>query len=136
MQHIGARPRLGAQALILAFAAFMLVAIGCTGAHAFPTEQATSISASPALPGSGADTFAADTFADAVGHAPPSCIPGRNKVRVERNAVPPSQAHLHHPPASGCTGLFASARAEGTADQFSGRTPAALTHLDLGIVRT
>ena len=77
MQHIGARPRLGAQALILAFAAFMLVAIGCTGAHASPTEQATSISASPALPGSGADTFAADTFAadafaDAVGQAPPS----------------------------------------------------------------
>ncbi|MDO5751951.1 hypothetical protein [Arthrobacter sp.] len=131
MQHIGALPRLGAQAIILAFVAFMLVAIGCTGSHASPNEQAASISASPAFNSSGAGTFA-----DAVGHALPSCIPGRNKVRVERNAVPPSQAHLHHSPVSGCTGLFAPARAEGTADQFSGRTPTALTHLDLGIVRT
>ena len=146
MQHLRALPRLGAQALILAFAAFMLMAIGCTGAPVSPNGQVASISASPfskivlgSTPSGSAaalDRSAVDITADAAGHALPTCIPGRNKVRVERNAAPPSQAHLQHTPANGCTGLFAAVRTETGADQFSGRTPAAWTHLDLGIVRT
>ena len=152
IQHLCALPRLGAQALILAFAAFMLMAIGCTGAPVSPNGQVASISASPfskivlgstpsgSAPALGSaaalDRSAVDITADAAGHALPTCIPGRNKVRVERNAAPPSQAHLQHTPANGCTGLFAAVRTETGADQFSGRTPAAWTHLDLGIVRT
>ncbi len=164
MQRINALPRVAAHALILAFAAFMLLAIGSTGAQASPNGQVASIGASafndtvlhddnaqnvdaalndgPALntsAGMTADTVrgtAAKSSAGVSGHVLTSCTPGRDKVRVESNAVAPAQAQLQHSPGNDCTGLFAPVHPGIAADQLSGRTPAALTHLDLGIVRT
>lgn len=152
MQRINALPRVAAHALILAFAAFLLLAIGSTGAQASPNGQVASIGASafndtplndgPALntaAGMTADTVrstAAKSSASVSGQVLTSCTPGRDKVRVESNAVAPAQAQLQHSPGNDCIGLFTSVQPGIAADQLSGRTPAALTHLDLGIVRT
>lgn len=130
MQRISALPRVAAHALILAFAAFMLLAIGCTGAQASPNGQVASISASAF------QDALANTSADIYSQVLTTCNPGRDKVRVECNAVAPTQAQLQHSPENDGVGLFTPVRAETTTDQLSGRTPAALTHLDLGIVRT
>jgi len=142
----------------------VLVALGGTGARAFPSAPAHTAASLPA-PAASAPAPAASLPAPAatdtlvsVGAAPAAgpasvpagtpvlvewtaqeqttCNPGRKKVRLESSAVLPSPAHLQHAPESGCR-LLPRTRVPGSEDvRLSGRIPASLTHLDLGIVRT
>lgn len=115
--------RLLTHALLLAFAAFALVVIGCTGAQASPATLASPTAQSSAVQ-------------SATAQKSPKCVPGRDKAKVERNAVAPNPAHLQPPPANPDSALPGRARADASVLLFSSRDPAALTHLDLGIVRT
>lgn len=184
MQRTSATLRLSTQALILAFAALLLVTIGCTGAQASPIQASSTPAQAPAsasistlaapwLTGQ-SPTVAAAPVADsptagdstalnrdslievslnrvslkkavpnqavlvqtAATSPQPACTPGRDTARMEKNAVSAPTALLQHSP----TGTFSrnAAQAGWDADEslLSGRIPDALTHLDLGIVRT
>ncbi|MFQ4147694.1 hypothetical protein AAGW05_03195 [Arthrobacter sp. LAPM80] len=137
--------RFTVRTVLLTFTAFVLMAIGLTGAPASPGTQTTTALASavqaakPHAPQMQAAQGARPLTASVVettGQRSTECVPGRNKVRVERDAVSPTQAHLQHSPGSSGAGLLCGARADTSAAGQSGRIPAALTHLDLGIVRT
>lgn len=152
--------RLAAHGLLLAFAAFVLVTVGCTGANAStgaqtaPGARAASASSQPltvATPTAGQQALPVATDQQATVQEPPglatsgletsgqvltACVPGRDKARVESNAVAPTVAHLQDSPGNCSSGLPDRARADTAAAQLSDRIPAALTHLDLGIVRT
>lgn len=146
--------RVAAHALLLALAAFLLVTIGCTGANATPaaqdspgTQGASAMSqplaaTTPAAVQQSADLAATHitgqqaTGLETARQALTACVPGRDKARVESNAVAPTPAHLQDSPGNANSSLPDRARANTVSAQLSDRIPAALTHLDLGIVRT
>lgn len=129
--------RLTTHAILLAFAGMLLVAFGCSGAQAQAGMQATAAHA-PTAHVSAAQFSPSTDVSLAVLTAPVStaCVPGRDKVRLERDAVPPVPAHLQPAQQDTSAGLAERTKANGGAAQVLGRTPASLTHLDLGIVRT
>ncbi|MHA7271270.1 hypothetical protein [Arthrobacter sp. HLT1-20] len=139
--------RLTTHAILLAFAGLLLVAFGCSGAQAQAGMQATATHA-PTAHVSAAHVSAAHVSAAqfspatdvsvAALTAPVStaCVPGRDKVRLERDALPPVPAHLQPAQQDTDAGLAERTKANSGAAQLLGRTPASLTHLDLGIVRT
>ncbi|MDJ0317296.1 MULTISPECIES: hypothetical protein [Arthrobacter] len=145
-------------AVLLALTGLMLVIVGCTGAQASSGNPAASGSTYE-LTSTALDihAVAVPVLAVTTGLSLPStaqlpntvlspgtdarpawttCVPGRDKVRLEQNALTPVSAHLQRPPSALESDLLTPARADGGADQFADRVPAALTHLDLGIVRT
>lgn len=124
--------RLLTHALLLAFAAFALVVIGCTGAQASPATLASPTAQSSAVQSATAQSSAVQSAVQ----GSPKCVPGRDKAKVERNAVAPNPAHLQPSPANPDSALPVRAWADASVLQFSSRDPASLTHLDLGIVRT
>lgn len=137
--------RVAAHGLLLAFAAFLLVTVGCTGANASPgaqenpgTQGASAVSQPDAgtTPAAGQATGQQAARLETSGQVLTACVPGRDKARVESNAVAPTLAHLQDSPGDAGSGLPDRARANTASAQLSDRIPAALTHLDLGIVRT
>ncbi len=116
-------PRIAAHVILLAFTAAMLLDFGCTGVQASPDPETVPV-------------IAVSSAADAASPALPACIPGRDKVRLECHAMAPTPAQLQHSPASTGMELFSQIRTVKSTGQLAGRIPAALTHLDLGIVRT
>ncbi|ALE91423.1 hypothetical protein AOC05_02095 [Arthrobacter alpinus] len=124
--------RLLTHALLLAFAAFALVVIGCTGAQASPATVTSPTARSSTVQSATAQSSAVQSTAP----GSPKCVPGRDKAKVERNTVAPNPAHLQPSPANPDSARPDRARADTSVLQFSSRDPAALTHLDLGIVRT
>ena len=127
MQRTTVTLRLVTQALVLALIALVLVVVACTGAQGSSTQQtaAQQISAQQT-------TLIEGTAVE----RPPLCIPGRDTTRVESNALSPSSAALHYCPTGISVRTAAQLGNDSQASQLSGRIPAALTHLDLGIVRT
>ena len=129
MQRTSMSLRLVTEALVLAFIALVLVVAGCTGAQVSSKQLAAAAPVSTVLIET---TLVASTAVD----QPPVCIPGRDKTRVETNAASPSSAALHYCPTGISVRTAAHLGNDSQASQRSGRIPAALTHLDLGIVRT
>ncbi len=140
MQSTSASLRVAARLLILAMASLLLVVLGCTGAQAAAQAPATAAATV---------TAAANPTATATPHASPAmtamvssvqdrpaCIPGGDKVRLERSAVSPGQALLLHDPAACPGSLLRAAPLDAGPPQSWGRIPTALSHLDLGILRT
>ncbi|MHA7306050.1 hypothetical protein ACX80E_12520 [Arthrobacter sp. TMN-49] len=125
--------RLAAHAVLLAFVGLAIVAFGCTGAQASPNTLAVTAHVSTSQFSAAADTAAVDTVISPVSTA---CVPGRDDVRLERDAVAPTPAHLQHSPKNANAGLADLAWTNPGAVHLLGRIPASLTHLDLGIVRT
>ena len=157
MHSIGTLPRMVVHALLLALATAMLLAFGCTAVQATPKgPSATSLAApwdstSAAAPVdstsatapwdstsaiTGPVTATSVTTAEPAGPVSTACVPGRDTVRLERNAVALTAAQLQHSPASAGTAFFARVLSVTATEPLSGRIPAAPTHLDLGIVRT
>lgn len=142
MQSTSALLRVGARLLILALASFVLVVLGCTGAQAFPETPPPSMSSPTELQSAAihaaSDVAAQDTAVslDTPGQDQPACIPGRDKVRVERSATITTMALLQDSPGSNGATLPRDVPLQLVADHLAGRIPDALTHLDLGIVRT
>ncbi len=164
MQGTTTMLRTGTRLLLMAFLSLVLVALGAAGAQAIPAAPAHPASSVPAATAAStaaaalevAATPAPESFgsvgAPASGPAgaqdgPPvlvqwadleqtTCIPGRKKVRLESAAVVPSYALLQHAPESGGRFLPHAQVAGSDGVRPSGRIPASLTHLDLGIVRT
>lgn len=124
--------RLTTHAVLLAFAGMLLVAFGCSGTQARAGMQATTAHVS-------ATQFSPATDVSLAALTAPvstECVPGRDKVRLEREALPPTLAHLHPAQQDTDAGLSERTTANVGAAQLLGRIPASLTHLDLGIVRT
>ena len=132
MQRTTVALRLVTQALVLAFIALVLVVVACTGAQSSSMQQtvAQQISAHQTT------LIEATAVEGTAVERPPLCIPGRDTTRVESNAVSPSAAALHYCPTGISVRTAAHLGNDSQASQLSGRIPAALTHLDLGIVRT
>ncbi len=159
-----------ARFLLPALLSLVLVALGATGARAFPevptpapasmpapvvaavaasvqpSSVARATAATPAQerfgslgsqlagPAGAPDTPA--VLVDQASQEQTTCIPGRKKVRLESAAALPSYALLQHAPEPGQLPLPRT-HVPGHEDaRLSGRIPASLTHLDLGIVRT
>ena len=148
MHSIGTLPRMVVHALLLALATAMLLAFGCTAVQATPKGPSSTSAATPwdstsaAAPWdstsaiTGPVTATSVTTAEPAGPVSTACVPGRDTVRLERNAVAPTAAQLQHSPASAGTAFFARVLSVTATEPLSGRIPAAPTHLDLGIVRT
>ncbi len=148
MHSIGTLPRMVVHALLLALATAMLLAFGCTAVQTTPKgPSSTSLavpldSTSAAVPWDSTSAITGPVNATSVTTAEPAgpvstaCVPGRDTVRLERNAVAPTAAQLQHSPASAGTAFFARVLSVTATEPLSGRIPAAPTHLDLGIVRT
>ncbi|POH71589.1 hypothetical protein [Arthrobacter glacialis] len=124
--------RLAAHAVLLAFAGMLLVAFGCSGAQASAGMQVATASVSAAQ-----FSPATETSVEArIAPVSTACIPGRDKVRLERDTLPPSPAQLQPKQNDADAGLSGRAWENSGAVALLGRMPASLTHLDLGIVRT
>ncbi|AIY03450.1 hypothetical protein ART_3851 [Arthrobacter sp. PAMC 25486] len=136
MQSTNALLRVGTRLLILALTSFVLVALGCTGAQAFPETALPSVSSSAELQPAALQMTLDVLSLDTSEKEQTSCIPGRDKVRVEHNAIVPTLALLQHSPGSNGATLPRNMPRQLGAAQRAGRIPDALTHLDLGIVRT
>ncbi|MEO6529699.1 MAG: hypothetical protein ABI563_05495 [Specibacter sp.] len=121
--------RLTAQAVLLAFAGLLLVTLGCGGAQAATAAQASATHVYTAQ-------FSPAALDNVVAPASPACIPGRDKVRLERDALPPTPAQLQPTRNDAGAGFAERAGTHSGAAPLLGRIPASLTHLDLGIVRT
>ncbi len=128
MRGTSATLRIAARLVILALASIFLVVLGCTGAQAATAAPATSIA--------GPGTLTVTSSVIPSGHERPACGPGRDKARVEHNATSPGQSLLQPDPGASSAVLLRTAPLEPGLAQRSGRIPTALTHLDLGIVRT
>lgn len=120
-----------ARVVVVALIALALVVAGCTVAQSSPSSglvgPAAAVQATPAASAVNDVTAAQRLLA---------CIPGRDKTRAETNALSPSSAALLHCPAGTWVQTAVRFGAERTTSQRVGRIPAALTHLDLGILRT
>lgn len=140
MQNTNSLLRATARLAVLALASFVLVVLGCTGAQAFPEDvSATALPvAAQAVAAPTASSSISGTSASALAPSldKPACIPGRDKVRIEQDAISPGQALLPHQGATSAGILPKVLPLESGLLRLSGRIPAALTHLDLGIVRT
>ena len=125
----------GARLLILAMTSMVLVVLGCTGAQAAAETSLPSMS-SPAQLGPVSEHVVLDAVSfDAPAPNQTACSPGRDTVQLEHNALVPTNALLQHSPSSSRAAL-PHLHPDLAAERQSGRIPAALTHLDLGIVRT
>lgn len=137
MQTSSTGLRIAARLLILALSAFAFVVIGCTGAQAIPASPSPAAVSvlGPAVqvtPGTAANAQSVVTAVQEL----PACNPGRVKVRLEHNAITPGQGLFPPGPELSGSALPRNAHPEVEALQAVGRIPAALTHLDLGILRT
>lgn len=124
-----------AQVVVVAIIALVLVVAGCTVAQ----FSASASSLSPAAVSQSAPQTAPQTAVlNEVTAAQRllACIPGKDKTRAETNALSPASAALLHDPAGTWVQTAVLFGAEGNPSQRAGRIPAALTHLDLGILRT
>ncbi|POH74728.1 hypothetical protein [Arthrobacter glacialis] len=124
--------RLAAHAVLLAFAGMLLVAFGCSGAQASAGMQVATASVSAAQFSPAIETSVESLIAP----VSTACIPGRDKVRLDRDTLPPTPAQLQPKQNDADAGLSRRARENSGAVALLGRIPASLTHLDLGIVRT
>lgn len=120
-----------AQVVVVALIALVLVVAGCTVAQ----SSATAGSLSPAAV-SQATPQATVLNEVTAAQRLLACIPGRDKTRAETNALSPASAALLHCPAGTWVQTAVLFGAERNPSQRAGRIPAALTHLDLGILRT
>lgn len=143
MQTSSTGLRIAARLLILALSAFAFVVIGCTGAQAIPASPSPAAVSVPGpvsvlgpavqvTPGTAANAQSVVTAVQEL----PACNPGRVKVRLEHNAITPGQGLFPPGPELSGSALPRNAHPEVEALQAVGRIPAALTHLDLGILRT
>ncbi|MFB9166519.1 hypothetical protein [Arthrobacter psychrochitiniphilus] len=125
-------------ALLLALGSMTLVVIGCTGAQASPGMQTIAVSPAAEQQITAATTAALNTrgILNTLNQLSPECKPGHKKVRLESHAVSPNLVQLQSPRGSFGSPLPHRLLVDGAAQQFLGRIPAALSHLDLGIVRT
>ncbi|MET4002831.1 MULTISPECIES: hypothetical protein [Arthrobacter] len=130
-------------ALLLALGTMTLVVIGCTGAQASPGMQTIAVTPAAEQQITAATTAALNTHSSrtrdvlhAVNQLSPECKPRHKKVRLESHAVSPNLVQLQSPRGSFGSPLPHRLLVDGAAQQFLGRIPAALSHLDLGIVRT
>lgn len=137
MQNSSAGLRMAARLLVLALSSFVLVVMGCTGAQAIPDTPAPA-TLSVLAP---AAQMPPDAAADArsvpsAGQELTACHPGRDRVRLERNSMAPGQGLFQPGPELSGSALSRMTHPDFDSLQLAGRIPAALTHLDLGIVRT
>lgn len=128
--------RVGARLLVLALTSFVLVALGCTGAQAFPETASPSVSSQARLQPAPVQAPQDVASPDTSEQEQITCIPGRDKARVEHNAIVPTIALFQHSPGANGATLPRNVPRPLGAEQLAGRIPAALTHLDLSIVRT
>lgn len=135
MQRISTGFRFTAHALILAFVALTLVVIGCNGAQASAAQQ-VAITVSATTPASAPASNAVALKKATAQKENPACAPSGSSARVEKIALAPSPALLPHSPSSVLDQLSPYVLVGDGLSPHSGRIPAALTHLDLGIVRT
>lgn len=146
MQSTSSLLRVTARLVVLALTSFVLVVLGCTGAQAFPDVAATTAipltapAANSSVSGTGHSSTALSNTVVSSALAPtldkPACIPGRDKTRIEQNAISAGQGLLPHQGGTSASTLLRVAALEAGLLPRPGRIPAALTHLDLGIVRT
>ena len=135
MQDTSALLRGGARLLILAMTSLVLVVLGCTGAQAAAETSLPSMSSPAQLRPASSHVILDVVSADAPAQDPASCVPGRDTVRLEHNAPEPTTALLQHSRSNSGAALR-RLPPDLAAERPSGRIPTALTHLDLGIVRT
>ncbi|WP_157884004.1 hypothetical protein [Arthrobacter alpinus] len=119
------------RSLLLTIAAFALIVTGGISAQAAALDPVTVQQSTL-----GQSTGQASTALESVSTVLTGCVPGRDKTRVECNAVTPSPAHLRHTPANANTGFAGRTQTDIFGALLFGRIPSSLTHLDLGIVRT
>ena len=126
----------GSRLLILALASLVLTVLGCTGAQASTPTALPSVSPPAQVRPAAVHAVPDAVSLDAPQPDQPSCSPGRDTVRVEHNALVPTIALHQHPPAGSGAALPRRLPPDVAAERPSGRIPTALTHLDLGMVRT
>lgn len=136
MRNMALSLRFLTRSLLLTFTAFALILTGGISAQAAPLDPVTHHQATVQLAPLPQSTAPASNALKSVNTVLTACVPGRDKTRVESNAVTPSPAHLRHTPANANSGFADRAQTDIAGAQLPGRIPSALTHLDLGIVRT
>lgn len=107
------------------------------GLHRRPGDSRHTCARHPFSACSGRADAAADARSvPSAGQELTACHPGRDRVRLERNSMAPGQGLFQPGPELSGSALSRMTHPDFDSLQLAGRIPAALTHLDLGIVRT